>query len=54
VHYLSTDGARAAAVPAARAAHAAFPHVLTERTAVVPQVPLYPDKLVRTWWSAIP
>ena len=32
VHYLSTGGARAAAV---LAADAAFPHVLAERTAVV-------------------
>jgi deoxyribonuclease V len=38
VHYLSTGGARAAAV---LAADAAFAHVLAERTAVVPQVPPY-------------
>ena len=36
VHYLSTGGARAAAV---LAADAAFAHVLAERTAVVPRVP---------------
>jgi deoxyribonuclease V len=34
VHYLSTGGARAAAV---LAAHAAFAHVLAERTALVPR-----------------
>ena len=33
VHYLSTGGARAAAV---LAADAAFAHVLAERTAVIP------------------
>jgi deoxyribonuclease V len=38
VHYLSTGGARAAAV---LAADAAFVHVLAERTAVVPRVPPY-------------
>jgi deoxyribonuclease V len=38
VHYLSTGGARAAAV---LAADAAFAHVLSERTAVVPRVPPY-------------
>src|SRR5580693_6391712 len=38
VHYLSTGGARAAAV---LAADAAFAHVLAERTAVVPRVPPY-------------
>src|ERR1700685_1033266 len=38
VHYLSTGGARAAAV---LAADAAFAHVLAERTAVIPQVPPY-------------
>jgi deoxyribonuclease V len=38
VHYLSTGGARAAAV---LAADAAFAHVLAERTAVVPQVRPY-------------
>jgi deoxyribonuclease V len=38
VHYLSTGGARAAAV---LAADAAFAHVLAERTAVVPQVAPY-------------
>ena len=38
VHYLSTGGARAAAV---LAADAAFAHVLAERTAVVPRVPVY-------------
>ena len=38
VHYLSTGGARAAAV---LAADAAFAHVLAERTAVLPQVPPY-------------
>jgi len=38
VHYLSTGGARAAAV---LAADAAFAHLLAERTAVVPQVPSY-------------
>lgn len=38
VHYLSTGGARAAAV---LAADAAFAHVLAERTAVVPRVPAY-------------
>ena len=38
VHYLSTGGARAAAV---LAAGAAFAHVLAERTAVVPRVPAY-------------
>jgi hypothetical protein len=38
VHYLSTGGARAAAV---LAADAAFAHVLAERTAVVTQVPPY-------------
>ena len=36
VHYLSTGGARAAAV---LAADAAFAHVLAERTAAVPRVP---------------
>jgi len=36
VHYLSTGGARAAAVLAADAAYA---HVLAERTAVLPRVP---------------
>jgi len=35
VHYLSTGGARTAAV---LAADAAFAHVLAERTAVVPRV----------------
>jgi len=38
VHYLSTGGARAAAV---LAADAAFAHLLAERTAVVPQVAPY-------------
>src|SRR5580700_2751502 len=38
VHYLSTGGARAAAV---LAADAAFAHVLAERTAVLPQVAPY-------------
>jgi deoxyribonuclease V len=38
VHYLSTGGARAAAV---LAADAAFAHVLAERTAVVPRVRPY-------------
>jgi deoxyribonuclease V len=38
VHYLRTDGARAAAV---LAADAAFAHVLAERTAVVPRVQPY-------------
>jgi len=38
VHYLSTGGARAAAV---LAADAAFAHVLAERTAVVGRVPAY-------------
>jgi deoxyribonuclease V len=38
VHYLSTGGARAAAV---LAADAAFAHVLAERTAVVTRVPPY-------------
>jgi hypothetical protein len=38
VHYLSTGGARAAAV---LAADAAFAHVLAERTALVPRVPPY-------------
>jgi deoxyribonuclease V len=38
VHYLKAGGARAAAV---LAADAGFAHVLTERTAVVPRVPLY-------------
>jgi deoxyribonuclease V len=38
VHYLSTGGARAAAV---LAADAAFTHVLAERTAVVTRVPPY-------------
>ena len=38
VHYLSTGGARAAAVIAA---DAAFAHVLAERTAVLPQVAPY-------------
>jgi len=38
VHYLSTGGARAAAV---LAADAAFAHVLAGRTALVPQVPPY-------------
>ena len=38
VHYLSTGGARAAAV---LAADAAFVHVLAERTAVRPRVPPY-------------
>jgi deoxyribonuclease V len=38
VHYLSTGGARAAAV---LAADAAFAHVLAERTAVVPRVAPY-------------
>ena len=38
VHYLSTGGARAAAV---LAADAAFAHVLAERTAVVPRVASY-------------
>ena len=38
VHYLSTGGARAAAV---LAADAAFAHVLAERTAVVPQAAPY-------------
>ena len=38
VHYLSTGGARAAAV---LAADAAFAHVLAEHTAVVPRVPAY-------------
>jgi deoxyribonuclease V len=38
VHYLSTGGARAAAV---LAADTAFAHVLAERTAVVPAVPPY-------------
>ena len=38
VHYLSTGGARAAAVVAA---DAAFSLVLAERTAVIPQVPAY-------------
>ena len=38
VHYLSTDGARAAAV---LAADAAFADVLAERIAVVPRVPPY-------------
>src|SRR5580658_9758874 len=38
VHYLSTGGARAAAV---LAADAAFAHVLAERTAVIPRVAPY-------------
>ncbi|HJZ25075.1 MAG TPA: endonuclease V, partial [Streptosporangiaceae bacterium] len=38
VHYLSTGGARAAAV---LAAHAAFAHVLAERTALVPRAAPY-------------
>ena len=38
VHYLSTGGARAAAV---LAADAALAHVLAERTAVLPRVPPY-------------
>jgi deoxyribonuclease V len=38
VHYLSTGGARAAAV---LAADVGFAHVLAERTAVVPRVPPY-------------
>ena len=38
VHYLSTGGARAAAV---LAADAAFAHVLAERTAVLPRVAPY-------------
>jgi deoxyribonuclease V len=38
VHYLSTGGARAAAV---LAADAAFAHVLAERTALVPRLPPY-------------
>jgi len=38
VHYLSTGGARAAAVPAA---DAAFAHVLAERAAVVSRVRAY-------------
>ena len=38
VHYLSTGGARAAAV---LAADAAFAYVLAERTAVVPRVARY-------------
>jgi deoxyribonuclease V len=38
VHYLSTGGARAAAV---LAAYAAFAHVLAERTVVVPRVAPY-------------
>ena len=38
VHYLSTGGARAAAV---LAADAAFAHVLAERTVVVPRVAPY-------------
>ena len=38
VHYLSTGGARAAAV---LAADAAFAHVLAERTALVPRVAPY-------------
>jgi deoxyribonuclease V len=38
VHYLSTAGARAAAVPAA---DAAFAHVLAERTAALPRVAPY-------------
>ena len=38
VHYLSTGGARAAAV---LAPDAAFAHVLAERTAVLPRVPPY-------------
>jgi deoxyribonuclease V len=38
VHYLSTGGARAAAV---LAADAAFAHLLAERTAVVPQIARY-------------
>ena len=38
VHYLSTGGARAAAV---LAADAAFVHVRAERTAVIPRVPPY-------------
>jgi len=38
VHYLSTGGARAAAV---LAADAAFAHVLAERTAMVARVPAY-------------
>jgi deoxyinosine 3'endonuclease (endonuclease V) len=38
VHYLSTGGARAAAV---LAAHAVFAHVLAERTALVPRVASY-------------
>ena len=38
VHYLSTGGARAAAV---LAADAAFAHLLAERTAVMPRVPSY-------------
>jgi deoxyribonuclease V len=37
-HYLSTGGARAAAV---LAADAAFAHVLAERTAMIPRVPPY-------------
>jgi deoxyribonuclease V len=45
VHYLSTGGARAAAV---LAADAAFAHVLAERTAVVPQaVPYRPGEFYR-------
>ena len=38
VHYLSTGGARAAAV---LAADAAFAHLLAERAAVLPRVPPY-------------
>ena len=38
VHYLSTGGARVAAI---LAADAAFSHVLAERTAVLPRVPPY-------------
>jgi deoxyinosine 3'endonuclease (endonuclease V) len=38
VHYLSTGGARAAAV---LAADAAFAHLLADRTALVPRVPPY-------------
>jgi deoxyinosine 3'endonuclease (endonuclease V) len=41
VHYLSTGGARAAAV---LAADAAFAHVLAERTAVMPRVPYRPGE----------
>ena len=45
VHYLSTGGARSAAV---LAADAAFAHVLAERTAVVPQaVPYRPGEFYR-------